>query len=37
MMKDGYIGEFEITDDHRDEKSIVNLTGRINKGDQSEI
>merc|ERR1712038_1997407 len=31
MMKHGYIGEFEIVDDHRGGKIIVNLTGRINK------
>ncbi|XP_039328293.1 small ribosomal subunit protein uS8-like [Saimiri boliviensis] len=30
MMKHGYIGKFEITDDHRAGK-IVNLTGRLNK------
>ncbi|XP_045848079.1 40S ribosomal protein S15a-like [Meles meles] len=31
MMKHGYIGKFEITDDHRTGKIIVNLTGRLNK------
>ena len=31
MMKHGYIGEFEIVDDHRSGKIVVNLTGRINK------
>jgi len=31
MMKKGYIGEFEIIDDHRSGKIVVNLTGRINK------
>lgn len=31
MMKHGYIGEFEIVDDHRSNKIVVNLTGRINK------
>ncbi|KAK6187105.1 hypothetical protein SNE40_005200 [Patella caerulea] len=31
MMKHGYIGEFEIIDDHRNCKIIVNLTGRLNK------
>merc|ERR1719440_1375244 len=31
MMKHGYIGEFEIVDDHRAGKIVVNLTGRINK------
>jgi len=29
----GYIGEFEIIDDHRAGKIVVNLTGRINKVD----
>ena len=27
----GYIGEFEIIDDHRAGKIVVNLNGRINK------
>ncbi|XP_041363197.1 40S ribosomal protein S15Aa isoform X2 [Gigantopelta aegis] len=31
MMKHGYIGEFEIVDDHRGNKIVVNLTGRLNK------
>ncbi|XP_075398791.1 small ribosomal subunit protein uS8-like [Tenrec ecaudatus] len=31
MMKYGYIGEFEIIDDHRAGKIVVNLTGRLNK------
>jgi len=31
MMKHGYIGEFEIVDDHRSGKVVVNLTGRLNK------
>ena len=31
MMKHAYIGEFEIVDDHRAGKIVVNLTGRINK------
>uniref|UniRef100_A0A8P0PG94 40S ribosomal protein S15a n=1 Tax=Canis lupus familiaris TaxID=9615 RepID=A0A8P0PG94_CANLF len=31
MMKHGYIGEFEIIDDHRARKIVVNLTGRLNK------
>jgi small subunit ribosomal protein S15Ae len=31
MMKKGYIGEFEIIDDHRAGKIVVNLNGRINK------
>uniref|UniRef100_A0A7S2ABC9 30S ribosomal protein S8, chloroplastic n=1 Tax=Stereomyxa ramosa TaxID=1078864 RepID=A0A7S2ABC9_9EUKA len=31
MLKHGYIGEFEIVDDHRNGKIVVNLIGRINK------
>ncbi|XP_059537138.1 small ribosomal subunit protein uS8-like [Myotis daubentonii] len=31
LMKHGYIGEFEIIDDHRAGKIVVNLTGRLNK------
>ncbi|KAK2192285.1 hypothetical protein NP493_35g04038 [Ridgeia piscesae] len=31
MMKHGYIGEFELIDDHRSWKIVVNLTGRLNK------
>ncbi|EHB06322.1 40S ribosomal protein S15a, partial [Heterocephalus glaber] len=31
MMKHGYIGEFEIIDDHRAVKIVVNLTSRFNK------
>jgi small subunit ribosomal protein S15Ae len=31
MMKFGYIGEFELVDDRRSGKIVVNLTGRINK------
>ncbi|XP_034852019.1 40S ribosomal protein S15a-like [Mirounga leonina] len=31
MMKHGYIGEFEIIDDHRAGKIVVNLTSRLNK------
>lgn len=31
MMKKGYIGEFEITDDHRAGKIVVELNGRLNK------
>eukprot|EP00343_Euplotes_focardii_P007152 CAMPEP_0205820634 /NCGR_PEP_ID=MMETSP0206-20130828/3299_1 /ASSEMBLY_ACC=CAM_ASM_000279 /TAXON_ID=36767 /ORGANISM="Euplotes focardii, Strain TN1" /LENGTH=130 /DNA_ID=CAMNT_0053115539 /DNA_START=59 /DNA_END=451 /DNA_ORIENTATION=+ len=31
MMKNGYIGEFEIVDDKRAGKIVVNLIGRINK------
>ena len=27
----GYIGEFEVIDDHRAGKIVVNLNGRINK------
>ncbi|XP_032764511.1 40S ribosomal protein S15a-like [Rattus rattus] len=32
MMRPGYIGEFEITDDHRAGKIVVNLTGRLKCG-----
>jgi small subunit ribosomal protein S15Ae len=31
MMKHGYIGEFEVVDDRRSGKIVVNLVGRINK------
>merc|ERR1712210_124777 len=31
MMKHGYIGEFEVVDDHSGGKIVVNLTGRLNK------
>ena len=31
MQKNGYIGEFEIIDDHRSRKIVVELIGRINK------
>ncbi|KAF8821427.1 ribosomal protein RPS15A [Cardiosporidium cionae] len=31
MQKKGYIGEFEIVDDHRAGKIVVELLGRINK------
>merc|ERR1712118_193203 len=31
MMKHGYINEFEIVDDHRSQKIVVQLTGRLNK------
>ena len=31
MMKHGYIGEFEVVDDHRSGKIVVNLNGRLNK------
>merc|ERR1719398_38961 len=31
MQKHGYIGEFEIVDDHRGGKIVVNLNGRLNK------
>ena len=31
MQKYGYISDFEIVDDHRAGKIVVNLTGRINK------
>jgi small subunit ribosomal protein S15Ae len=31
MQKNGYIGEFEIIDDKRNGKIVVNLIGRVNK------
>lgn len=31
MQKHGYIGEFEIIDDHRAGKIVVQLNGRLNK------
>lgn len=31
MMKHGYINEFEIVDDHRAKKIVVELNGRLNK------
>lgn len=31
MQKHGYIGEFELVDDHRAGKIVIQLTGRINK------
>jgi ribosomal protein S8 len=31
LLFSGYIGEFEIVDDHRSGKIVVNLTGRLNK------
>merc|ERR1712048_269523 len=31
MMKHGYIGEFEVVDDRRSGKIVVELTGRVNK------
>merc|ERR1712118_496072 len=31
MQKHGYIGDFEIIDDHRGGKIVINLIGRINK------
>lgn len=31
MQKHQYIGEFEIVDDHRSKKIVVELIGRINK------
>ncbi|KAK5577776.1 hypothetical protein ACTFIU_002021 [Dictyostelium citrinum] len=31
MMKKRYIGEFEIVDDHRSGKIVIELIGRINK------
>mmetsp|Transcript_116678 Transcript_116678/g.163988 ORF Transcript_116678/g.163988 Transcript_116678/m.163988 type:complete len:131 (+) Transcript_116678:101-493(+) len=31
MQQHGYIGEFEIVDDHRSQKIVIELTGRLNK------
>merc|ERR1711976_1091480 len=31
MMKKGYISEFELVDDHRSGKIVVELNGRLNK------
>ena len=31
MQKYGYIGDFEIVDDHRAGKIVINLIGRLNK------
>jgi len=31
MMKHGYIGEFEIIDDHRAQKIVIELNGHLNK------
>lgn len=31
MQVNGYIGEFEIIDDHRSKKIVIELIGRINK------
>ena len=31
MQKHGYIGEFEVIDDHRGGKIVIELLGRINK------
>lgn len=31
MQKNGYIGDFEVVDDHRAGKIVVELIGRINK------
>merc|ERR1712087_776541 len=31
MQQHGYIGEFEIVDDHRSSKIVIELTGRLNK------
>lgn len=31
MQKNGYIGEFEVVDDHRSKKVVVELIGRVNK------
>lgn len=31
MMEKGYIGEYEVVDDHRGGKIVIDLIGRINK------
>eukprot|EP00580_Thalassiosira_gravida_P000460 CAMPEP_0201599840 /NCGR_PEP_ID=MMETSP0492-20130828/1135_1 /ASSEMBLY_ACC=CAM_ASM_000837 /TAXON_ID=420259 /ORGANISM="Thalassiosira gravida, Strain GMp14c1" /LENGTH=130 /DNA_ID=CAMNT_0048062487 /DNA_START=67 /DNA_END=459 /DNA_ORIENTATION=- len=31
MQQHGYIGEFEIVDDHRAQKIVIELNGRLNK------
>lgn len=31
MQEKGYVGEFEIIDDHRSKKIVIELIGRINK------
>lgn len=31
FFSSGYIGEFEVVDDHRSGKIVVNLNGRLNK------
>ena len=31
MQKQGYVGEFEVVDDHRSGKIVIDLIGRINK------
>ena len=31
MQKNGYIEEFEVIDDHRGGKMVINLNGRLNK------
>jgi len=31
MQQHGYIGEFEIIDDHRAQKIVIELNGRLNK------
>jgi len=31
LHQTGYIGEFEIIDDHRSSKIVIELTGRLNK------
>jgi small subunit ribosomal protein S15Ae len=31
MQKHGYIGDFEVVDDHRSMKIVVDLNGRLNK------
>ena len=31
MQRNGYIGEFELVDDHRSGKIVIELVGRLNK------
>ena len=31
MQKRGYIGDFEIVDDHKGKKAVIDLLGRLNK------
>ncbi|KAF8880360.1 ribosomal protein S15a [Gymnopilus junonius] len=37
MQRHGYIGEFEIVDDHRANKIVIQLNGRLNKTGHSQI